>query len=262
MKPTKNYDKVYCAGCMDYIIPKAIYLHPREMVEEVIGYKDIYDDDWVIIDKQEEVVESIIYIQCTELLECPNPKCRKVFTRKYTKGGIIRDYEIIPSDKKWYKQVRQDLVKAIPHRKSVALYKEIISAFNSLMNYSCGFLLGAIIESICFAEGIKTDLKNETGKTIISLGWQISRLVRSGKLDSKFQKMVVEVKDLRNDVTHEIVIPTTAELIKSIEVIEAVLEEMYVVNYDATIQKRNEIKRQKMEEEITEMAVKRKERIR
>jgi Domain of unknown function (DUF4145) len=256
MKEGTNYDKIYCAGCMTSVQPVIISVHKKEMEEDVIDYEDIFDDG-IIVDKQEKVIGIIRYEQCTELLECSNKKCAKTFMRKYTQGDIVREVEMIPMDKRWHRETREDLIRAIPHRKSVSLYREVIKAFNSMMNYSCGFLLGAVIESICFEEKIKQDIKDETGKTIISLGWQITKLINSGKLDVRFRQMIVDVKELRNDVAHEIIIPTSTELIKSIEVLEAVLEEMYLANYDLNIQKKKEENRLKIETEMSELTAKR-----
>lgn len=254
-------DFIYCSGCMKDVQPIVYSVILRDMIIEDEYYEDIYDETGEeIIDKKLQTEKTGEFKQITEILECPNSKCHKTFMRTYSEGDILKDTEIVPSDKPWHLKTRDDLRKSIPHRKAVTLYQEAVNAYNRNMNYSCGFLLGAVIESICNLEGVKEDLKKETSSNIISLQKQINRLVESGKLDIKFKKLTEGVKELRNDVVHDIHIPSSKELLNSLKIIEAVLEEIYVLNYDKTIKNRDEKTRLLLEKRQIQDTLERKSR--
>lgn len=124
------------------------------------------------------------------------------------------------------------------------IYQEAISAYNNSSNLLCAAGLRAIIEAICNHEQIKdgpveTVDKNGTPKVIRKkdLMGKINGLHEKGIISKKQIDVLHEQRYLGNEAIHEIVPPRQSRLTIAIQIIEAILEQLYEVDAKALLLK-------------------------
>lgn len=233
---------IYCGNCASWINPviitKGIFYYPVYEIEK----KPVFNKKGKVREYVDEVIKTNEITKIWQTLKCSTPKCNAVYLQTYEEleGIQYKAETIIPKHQSWHIKPIPNFEDAVPEQ-PYELYLEAVNAYNFSMHFSCGILLGGILESICQVEGIKQRIINErivdalvkgksidpNKKFIINLQEQVLILIDSGKIPNKFQKMVEDVKELRNEVTHDIYIPTDEELEVCIKIIIEIFEEMY-----------------------------------
>ncbi len=116
------------------------------------------------------------------------------------------------------------------------IYWETITSFNSDCLLLCAVGLRAIVEGVCVNKGIKDGnvIQTDTeGKSVTkrngSLQGKIAGLHEKGVLTASHAATLHAFRDLGNDAVHQLGSPSTDHLRQAIEVIEHLLEHVYVI---------------------------------
>lgn len=120
--------------------------------------------------------------------------------------------------------------------KIYAIYKETIDSFNGQLSLLSSVGVRAIIEAICLDKGItQGNVKNKVGKAITSkkLDGKIAGLAEQGLLTPGNADILHECRFLGNDAVHEIYHPPLDELSLAIDIIELVIENIYMIGRKA-----------------------------
>lgn len=117
-----------------------------------------------------------------------------------------------------------------------AIYKEVISCFNSEAPVLCAAGLRASIEGLCAANGVTEGPVQETkpdGTVVIkrknNLEGKISGLSEKGFLTARNAGLLHEHRYIGNDAVHELWRPSDSDLKIAIEIVEHMFESIYEI---------------------------------
>lgn len=116
-----------------------------------------------------------------------------------------------------------------------SIYRETIDTFNNQNNILCAVGLRALLEGICNNKGIKDGpLEIVTSKGVKmhtirkkDLRGKISGLFEKGLLTKSHSELLHEHRYLGNDAVHDLITPTSHELLIAIQIIEHTIENIY-----------------------------------
>ncbi len=254
---------IFCGSCRNRGNAILITKEDFEYKEPIVEIYPVFSEDGEEeLYEEEKITGFKEYLYENKLWKCGTPNCNKTFLEKASSvDGQTFEQTLIPLEQSWQRKKRFDS-KDIP-TKPYLIYKESINAFNQGMNYSCGFLLGSILEAVCIEQKIKEkkvkeeELKKEkvikkleneieeaedtskieelktkhkkisSEKIIVNLETLVNILISEKRLET-FLKLAHTIRDFRNETTHEIYIPKRQELDTSLEMIEELLNEIYI----------------------------------
>ncbi len=116
------------------------------------------------------------------------------------------------------------------------IYRETIDAFNSNLTLLCSVGVRAIVEAICVDKKITEGaVINKEGKERISknLDGKISGLSTKGYLTADNAEILHELRFLGNEAVHELSEPSIEELGLAIDIIELVIDNIYIIKRKA-----------------------------
>lgn len=116
------------------------------------------------------------------------------------------------------------------------IYREIIDAFNSNLTLLCSIGVRAIVEAICVDKKITEGVvKNKGGKerTSKNLDGKISGLSIKGYLTTDNTEILHELRFLGNEAVHELSQASIEELGLAIDIIELVIDNIYMIKRKA-----------------------------
>lgn len=116
------------------------------------------------------------------------------------------------------------------------IYRETIDTFNSNLKILCAVGIRAIVEAICVDKNIiDGKITTKEGKEYISksLNGKIAGLHTMGFLTLDSSEVLHELRFMGNDAVHDIVEPSTEELSVAIDIIEHVIENIYMIKRKA-----------------------------
>ena len=120
------------------------------------------------------------------------------------------------------------------------IYRETIDCFNSSNNTLCGAGVRALVESLCFENGIKSgeiDVTKSDGsikkKIDKNLQGKINGLFEQGILTKQNAATLHEHRLLGNRAVHQLSAPTKKELTLAIGILEKVFDSLYEVPHTA-----------------------------
>lgn len=121
------------------------------------------------------------------------------------------------------------------------IYQQSLEAFNSNLRILCGAGIRAIIEGICLDKNIKNGkVEGPKGiRTSNKLDGKISGLFENGFLTKPNSEILHEIRFLGNDAIHELKEPTIEELSLAIDIIELVIDSIYIIEEKAKALKRH-----------------------
>lgn len=114
----------------------------------------------------------------------------------------------------------------------ITIYKESIHAYNSNLPLLCAVGVRAIVEAICL------DLKITEGKILTSTGKErnsknldgkISGLALKGYLTKDNAEILHELRFIGNEAVHELSQPSIEELGMAIDIVELVIDNIYMI---------------------------------
>jgi hypothetical protein len=118
-----------------------------------------------------------------------------------------------------------------------SLYRQTINAFNIQAFHLCAGGLRALIEAVCLKKSVKggnvLDRKSKNLKYRDNLQGKIEGLVQKGILAPPDAKILHKHRYLGNVALHKLKEPTKDSLESAIEVIEHLLERLYVIPFTA-----------------------------
>ncbi len=124
------------------------------------------------------------------------------------------------------------------------IYRETIDAFNSNLKLLCSVGVRAIVEAICLDKKIVNgEVKSPNGEVLISkkLDGKISGMATKGFLTSDNAETLHEIRFIGNEAIHELTQPSLEELRLAIDIVELVIENIYIVKRKALhLQQRRE----------------------
>lgn len=121
-------------------------------------------------------------------------------------------------------------------QKIYSIYKETINSFNSKSAVLSGVGIRAIIEAICLDKNITqgkvtgTDGKVRTSK---QLDGKIAGLAEQGLLTPDNAEILHELRFLGNEAVHNLYEPPLSELSLAIDIVELVIENIYMIRRKA-----------------------------
>ncbi len=130
------------------------------------------------------------------------------------------------------------------------IYREIIDCYNNEIYTLCAAGLRAIIDGICFEEGIKegpVEVMKKGVPVIIysrNLEGKIAGLHERGILTKKNSDILHKHRVLGNEAVHALALSSKEELELAIQIVEHVLEDLYVIPQKAKELKSRKAKRQ------------------
>lgn len=115
------------------------------------------------------------------------------------------------------------------------IYVETVEAFNNQFNLLCGMGVRSTLEAICLDKEIKN------GKVIIKgvlkvsnkLNGKIAGLCEKGYLTASNSETLNELRILGNEVVHEVQAPSRNELAIAIDILELLIDNIYVIERKA-----------------------------
>ncbi len=116
------------------------------------------------------------------------------------------------------------------------IYRETIDSFNGDLTLLCSVGVRAIIEAICLDKLISEGkVKDSSGKERVSksLDGKISGLSLKGFLTPDNVDILHELRFLGNESVHKLYKPPISELALAIDIIELVLENIYIIRKKA-----------------------------
>jgi hypothetical protein len=266
-------DFVFCSSCNKRMQPLVIVEELFTSEEQIVEVQMEYDEDNNEIGEREVVTGIKETFHESKLLKCSTKDCNRAFLHYEVsfEGGVIFR-ETIPFFQSWHLKSKFELDKYKIPQMPYRLYSESIKAFNSQMWYSCGVLIGSILEAICIEEKVKEKKHNsetkkreqelsnienkidelqkansdenelkklsdrskelKNSKIIIPLESMLNILIHEKRLGNDFTSLVHALRNFRNETTHgdvlEIIIPKKEQLKTSIEMVEHLIEELYL----------------------------------
>ncbi len=116
------------------------------------------------------------------------------------------------------------------------IYREAIDAYNANLTLLCGVGVRAIVEAICIDKSVtEGKVKTKTGaeRTSKNLDGKISGLATKGFLTTDNAEVLHELRFLGNEAVHELSKPTIDELGLAIDIIELILDNIYMIRRKA-----------------------------
>jgi hypothetical protein len=202
------HELVYCGNCRLRTHPIIIANEDFVHKEPIIAIQPVYSSDGTVLIREEEVINGFnIYVHENKLLKCATTGCNKTFlATTINLDGQTSNPLVLPKEQSWQRKSKFEDETKLPS-KPFLLYNEALNAFNQDMRYSCGFLLGSIIESICVQEKIKErkqiEQENKNAKQIKDIEKNIGKIVEKNlqiddlknKLNELQLKAVTEISD-------------------------------------------------------------------
>lgn len=116
------------------------------------------------------------------------------------------------------------------------IYRETIDTFNGNLRILCAVGVRAIVEAICVDKKIiEGKVRSKEGKERISknLDGRISGLHAMGFLTLDSSEILHELRFMGNDAVHEIDEPSTEELSMAIDIVEHIIDNIYMIKRKA-----------------------------
>ncbi len=161
---------------------------------------------------------------------------------RYSEGDTESKQELFPN-RGMHIRPRQSY-RGVPFKIRI-IYDETIDTFNSFMPILCGIGVRAIVESICQDKNINEGkVMSSNGKEHVSknLDGKISGLLQRGFLTPHNADTLHELRFLGNKAAHEIKPPTIEELGIAIDIIENIIENIYLLTRKAESLKARRVK--------------------
>lgn len=127
------------------------------------------------------------------------------------------------------------------------VYQETIDAYNNNLSLLASVGIRAILEAICLEKMVKEGTyTNKNGKTINSkrLDGKIYGLCEKGFLTSNHVEILHELRFLGNAAVHELITPSLSEISLALDIIELVIENIYIIGRKAHQLKNSRTNRQ------------------
>lgn len=268
---------IFCSTCQSEVEPKAMLLDEIEdeiIIEE--KEETTYTTQKIEeLDKHEELGKykektSVPFYKKIFFVKCTNRKCKTkngyLFIKKVPidpkfEGNDILKSEVIPSSYDWHLfpiENPKDNENWVVPSNAFALYENSISCYNLSLIVPCGFLIGAIIEAVCIFEEIKPitferlkkkQIENgkykSDSKIEVKLFEMLKDLIIKKSLNNEFSDLLDALRKVRNLSAHPSEKElgsdekglTVEDLFVCIKSIEALFEELYIMNHKQQIRK-------------------------
>lgn len=116
------------------------------------------------------------------------------------------------------------------------IYRETIDAYNANLRLLCGVGVRTVIEAICIEKSILSgNVKTKTGgeRRSKNLDGKISGLASKGFLTVDNAEVLHELRFLGNEAVHDLTQPSIEELGLAIDIIELIIENIYMMKHKA-----------------------------
>jgi Domain of unknown function (DUF4145) len=129
------------------------------------------------------------------------------------------------------------------------IYRETIDSYNANLTLLCGVGVRAVVEAICIDKSITSGkVKTKTGgeRTSKNLDGKISGLATKGFLTVDNAEVLHELRFLGNEAVHDMTQPSIEELGLAIDIIELIIENIYMMKRKAlNLQQRRASRKEK-----------------
>jgi hypothetical protein len=125
------------------------------------------------------------------------------------------------------------------------IYRETIDAYNANLTLLCGVGVRAVVEAICIEKSI-ISVKTKTGgeRNSKNLDGKIAGLATKGFLTVDNAEVLHELRFLGNEAVHDLTQPSIEELGLAIDIIELIIENIYMMRSKAlSLQAKREIRK-------------------
>jgi hypothetical protein len=177
--------------------------------------------------KEEEEYDYALEYMVVKCLGCENISFRKEFidieSSYPDEFGDWNPYVTITTYPKKNKVAKKLGNAHVLPEKIKSIYDEAINSFNADCLILTGVAFRAVIEAICIEENI-------TGN---NLEKKINNLVRQKLITEKEAKRLHSIRFIGNDSVHEMKIPKEKSLIMVLNIIEHLLNNIYLIDYDS-----------------------------
>ncbi len=218
------------------------------------------EDNYIVI-KENEKKDEIIYVQCVDCKTTTRHKILLSYDIHNNIGDIIIDsYQIIQCQgcmdinfrhlnldiidlepngrnietetEKLYSERSEIQIKEIKEIKGISknidiIYRQTIKSFNNQLYILTAVGLRAIVEGLCVNLGFTKDVDK---KKFSDLYGKINGLYEKGYLSKEFSEILHKLRFLGNKAVHELSEPSESELQLAIEIIEHILESVYIIS--------------------------------
>jgi hypothetical protein len=127
------------------------------------------------------------------------------------------------------------------------IYRETIDAYNANLTLLCGVGVRAVVEAICIEKSIISGkVKTKTGgeRNSKNLDGKIAGLATKGFLTVDNAEVLHELRFLGNEAVHDLTQPSIEELGLAIDIIELIIENIYMMRSKAlSLQAKREIRK-------------------
>lgn len=184
MKEKRYQDFVFCNQCGKMMKPFIVTEHSFVSEEQIVEDKIEYFEDGSERE-YEDVTGKREFYHYSQLLRCSTDNCNRMYLYySVVLDGIRIYYEIVPFYQSWQLKPKfkdkRGIIPEVPFR----LYLETVKAFNASLLFSCGMLVGAILEAICIEEKIKDALYHK----------EVS------KINTRKKQLLKEIEELKKKV--------------------------------------------------------------